>query len=128
MFIRFVTGQVHNNSHVSAGLFCAVRDLLWSDGLPEYEFDALWDLRTWFNAYLDSPFDHLRYDRRYDQAICWFKATAGAYLERAWGLVRILERNDIFVWTIRSKKIGYVYYEDDAQVFAAPFHDMRRIL
>ena len=128
MFIRFITGQIHKDSHVSTGLFCAARDLLWSDGLPEYEFDALSELRRWFSAYLDSPFDHLSHDERYDRAICWFKATAGEYLERAWDLVTILERNDVYVWTIRSQKTGYVYYEDDAQVFAEPFHDLHQIL
>ena len=128
MFIRFITGQIHKDSHVSTGLFCAVRDLLWSAGLPDYEFDALWELRGWFDVYLESPFDHLSLDERYDRAICWFKATAYEYLERAWDLVAILERNDVYVWTIRSQKTGYVYYEDEAQVFAEPFHDLRQIL
>ena len=128
MFIRFSTGQVHRRSHVPAGLFCAASELLRADDLPDYEFDVLCELRRWFNTYLDSPFDHLPHDQCYDRAICWFKATADAYLERAWDLVTILERNDIFVWTIRSHKTGYVHYEDEAQVFAEPFHDVRVIL
>ena len=128
MFIRFTSGELDPYARVRAGLFCAARDLLWSDDLPEYEFDALCELRSWFNTYLDSPFDHLPDHRRYDRAICWFKATAGPYLERAWDLVTILERNDILIWAIRAKKTGYIYYEDDAQVFAEPFHDLRQIL
>ena len=35
------------------------------------------------------------------------------------------ERNDVLIWTIRSRKTGYVYYEDEAQVFAEPFDDVR---
>ena len=128
MFIRFVTGQIHKDSHVSAGLFWAARDLLWSDELPGYEYEALVQLRAWFNAYLDSPFEYLANNKRYDRAVCWFRATASEYLERAWEIVTILERNDVYVWTIRSEKTGYVYYEDHAQVFAEPFHDVRQIL
>jgi hypothetical protein len=40
-------------------------------------------------------------------------------------MITILERNDIFIWTIRSRKTGCVYYEDEAQVFAEPFDDVR---
>src|SRR5688572_9578929 len=111
MFIRFVSAEIDERSHVTAGLFCAASQLRWSEGLPDYEFDALTELRDWFNAHLDSPFDHLPLERRYEQAICWFKPTAREHLERAWELVAVLERNDVLIWTIKSRRTGYVYYE-----------------
>ena len=83
---------------------------------------------NWFNAYLASPFDYLPNSRWFDRAICWFKPTAREHLERAWDLVAILERNDMFVWTITSAQVGKVYYEDDVQVFAQPYREMRRVL
>jgi hypothetical protein len=125
MFIRFVSSEVDEDSHVSAGLFCAASKLRWTDELPDYEFDALSDLRNWFNIHLESPFDHLPRTGRYERAICWFKPTALEYLARAWEMITILERNDVLIWTIRSRKTGYVYYEDDAQIFAEPFDDVR---
>jgi hypothetical protein len=128
MFIRFVTGQIHENSHVMAGLFCAASKLCWADDLPDYEFDALKELRGWFNVHLNSPFDYLTAERRYDRAVCWFKSSAREHLERAWELVAILERNDILIWTIKSGKTGRIHYEDEVQVFAEPFHDVWRIL
>jgi hypothetical protein len=126
MFIRFVSGRVHEDSHVWTGLFCAAFELR-SSGLPDYEIDALVELRDWFNVNLDSPFDHLRSSDRFDRAICWFKHTARDHLRKAWELATVLERNDVLIWTIRSKRTGYVYYEDEVQVFAEPFNDVRLV-
>ena len=77
MFIRFVSSDIDEGSHVSAGLFCAASQLRSVDGLPEYEFDALSDLRNWFNIHLESPFDHLPRTGRYERAICWFNQLRG---------------------------------------------------
>src|SRR5215813_6782947 len=120
MLIRFVSGEIDPRSHVAAGLFCAASELRWSDGLPDYEFDALIELRDWFNIHLRSPFGYLSHCRRYDRAVCWFKSSAHEHLARAWELVAILERNDMLIWTIRSPRVGYIHYEDDVQVFAQP--------
>jgi hypothetical protein len=125
MFIRFVSSEIHYRSHVTAGLFCAASRLRWTDGLPEHELDALSELRDWFNIHLESPFEYLPRNGRYERAICWFKPTAREQLARAWEMATILERNDVLIWTIRSRKTGYVYYEDEAQVFAEPFGDVR---
>ena len=125
MFIRFVSSEIDEDSHVSAGLFCAVSQLSWTDGLPQYEFDALSELRDWFDIHLKSPIHHLPRTCRYERAVCWFKPTAREHLARAWEMIAILERNDVLIWTIRSRKTGYVYYEDEAQVFAEPFDDVR---
>ena len=50
---------------------------------------------------------------------------AREHLERAWELVAILERNDVLIWTIKSPRTGYVHYEDEVQVFARPYDDVR---
>jgi len=125
MFIRFLSSEIDERSQVAAGLFRAASKLRWTDELPDYEFDALSDLGKWFNIHLESPFDHLPRTGRYERAICWFKPTAREHLARAWEMSTILERNDVLIWTIRSPKTGYVYYEDEAQVFAEPFDDVR---
>jgi hypothetical protein len=125
MFIRFISGQVDERSHLAAGLFCAVSELRWSEGLPDYEFDAITELRDWFNAHLSSPFDYLQRDKRYHPAVCWFKATAQEHLTKAWELAAILERNNVLIWTVRSRITGYVHYEDEVQIFARPYDDVR---
>lgn len=128
MFIRFVCGDIDERSHVAAGLFCAASQLRWSDDLPDYEFDALTELKEWFNAHMDSPFDHLARDHRYESAVSWFKSTAREHLARALELVAILERNDVLIWTIKSPRTGYVHYEDAIQVFARPYDDVRLLM
>ena len=128
MFIRFVSGKIDEDSLVAAGLFCAASELRWSEGLPDYEFEALKELRDWFNVHLASPFDHLPRDRRYDRGICWFKPTAHEHLRRAWELAAILERNGVLIWTIRSPRTGYIHYEDEVQVFAQPYDDVRLLM
>jgi hypothetical protein len=128
MFIRFVSAQIDKDSHVAAGLFCAASDLAQSGGLPDYEYDMLSELRHWFSVNMESPFDYLPCDSRYEQAICWFKASARQHLARAWELVAVLERNDTLIWTIRSKRTGYIHYEDEVQVFARPYYDLRQKL
>ena len=126
MFIRFLSSEIDERSQVAAGLFCAAAKLKWAEELPDYEFDALSAVSNWFDIHLESPFHHLpKTSRRYERAISWFKPTAGEHLARAWELITILERNDVFIWTIRSFRTGYVYYEDEAQVFAEPFNDLR---
>ena len=128
MFIRFISGEIDDDSHVPAGLFCAAYELRCSYALPQYELDALDELRDWFNLYLESPLDYLPRRKRYDLGVCWFKSTAREHLTKAWELVTILERNDVLIWTIRAPRTGYVYYEDAVQVFAVPYYDSRRRL
>ena len=114
---------------MSAGLFTTAFDLLYDPLLPYDEYWALRDLIDWFNKYLKGPFDYrLKAAWRAQRAICWFKPTAHEYLARAWEMASILERNDVFIRTIKVERTGYVLYEDEAQVLAEPFADIRKVL
>ena len=128
MFIRFFSGEVNESSHVAAGIFTAAYELWESNELPAYELDALIELEIWFCSHMKAPFDYLREHPRYDQSICWFKSAAREHLARAWELVTILERNGVFIWTIKSERPGHVHYEDDVQVFARPYPEVRLLL
>ena len=128
MYIRFYSGEIDAESQVSAGFFSAAYELLCADALPDYEYDALKELQYWFRDYLDSPFDHLPHSECYDRAVCWFKPTAHEHLARAWEMVAILERNDIWIWTIKAPRVGYIQYEDEVQVLALPCKKTRWLL
>jgi hypothetical protein len=129
MFIRFVSGEIDTDSHVSAGLFCAAFNLLDEMHVIEDDFAALADLMRWFRVNLNGPFEYrLRLPWRARRAICWFKPTAHAHLSRAWELATILERNNVPIRMIKSRKTGYILYEDEAQVLAEPFADIRQVL
>ena len=126
MFIRFVSSEVDEDSHVSAGLFCAAFKLLDEMVLSDHEYDAVADLMGWFRVNLRGPFEYrLRSRWRAPRSICWFRCTAYEHLARARDLATILEDRDVFIRTIRCHKTGYVLYEDEIQVLAQPFADMR---
>ena len=129
MFIRFVSGEIDEDAHVSAGLFCAAFKLLDETVLPDHEYAAIANLMAWFRMHLNGPFEHrLKSAWRAKRAICWFKPTAHEHLAQAWEMATILERNNVLVRMIKARKTGYVLCEDEAQVFAEPFADIRRIL
>jgi hypothetical protein len=129
VFIRFVSGEIHECSHVSTGLFQTAFELMYDPLLPDDEYDLLRDLMDWFNEYLKGPSEYrLRAAWRLEQAISWFKPTAHKHLSRAWEMASILERNGVLIRMIKAKRTGYVLYEDEAQVFAEPFADIRRVL
>lgn len=128
MFIRFVSAEIHSDSQLAAGLFCAAYHLRNSETLPDYESDGLTRLLGWFDLHMSSPFEYLLDDRRHASAICWFKPAATEHIARAWELVGILDRNDILIWTIKSPRVGYIHYEDEVQVLARPYREVRLLL
>ncbi|MEA2204621.1 MAG: hypothetical protein QOE77_1397 [Blastocatellia bacterium] len=126
MFMRFVSSEVDGNSHVSTGLFCAAFALLDEMAPSEYEYSAVRELIGWFNVNLRGPFEYrLRSSWRAPRAICWFRCSAHEHLARARELAMILDDRNVFIRTIKCYKTGYVLYEDDVQVLAQPFADMR---
>lgn len=129
MFIRFVCGEIDEDSHVLAGLFCAAFDLIDEGKLPDHDYAELAELMRWFRLNLKGPFEHrLRKPWRARRSICWFKSDAYEHVTHAWQMVNVLERNDVFMGVIKSRTAGYVIYEDEAQVLAHPFADVRRRL
>ncbi|HET6976452.1 MAG TPA: hypothetical protein VFI24_09020 [Pyrinomonadaceae bacterium] len=88
MYIRFYSGVIDERSHIATGLFNAASELRWANGLSDHDFDALTELKFWFNEHLESPFDYLSRARRYDRAVCWFKSTAQEHLTPSMGISR----------------------------------------
>jgi len=129
MFIRFVCGEIDEDSHVLAGLFCAAFDLIKTEKLSDHDYAELADLMRWFRLNLKGPFEHrLRKPWRAQRSICWFKSDADEHVKHAWQMMNVLERNDVFMQVIKSRTAGYIIYEDAAQVLAQPSADVRRLL
>ena len=129
MFIRFVSGEIDEDSHVLEGLFCAAYRLLNETWLPDYEYEALREPLVWFSNNMKSPFKY-RLEPAWlaRQSLCWFRPTASEHLRRAWEMVAILEDHQIFVRTVKCHRPGYILYEDRSQVLAYPYADVRRLL
>lgn len=131
MFLRFIGTEIHEDSRVSMGLFCAAEKLLDEVGLYEYEYDELMECITWFRRHLRDPYRYRleREDRRLAyRSICWFRSTAHEHLRHAWEIVAILEERDFLMRMIKTEVPGYIIYEDEAQVLAHPYADIRRLL
>lgn len=54
--------------------------------------------------------------------ISWLKPEAENAIRHFWVIKDILENNGFPVDVIKSKRPGYVVYEDDYQIVAEPFH------
>lgn len=118
-YIRFVIGRNDEDSHVEQGVFQAAAQALEWQSITGSEADELNELRTWFNENLEKPTSFGRDKLRL--GICWFKTDATEHVSRVWAMVRILERNGIYVKKIRTDKPGYLIYEDEWQLVAEPF-------
>jgi hypothetical protein len=120
-YIRFIVGRRDEDSHVEQGVFqVAARALEWHTitGPDAIELD---ELGAWFNQNLEKPTSFGRGSA--SRGICWFRTDANEHISRMWEMVRILERNGIFVKKITTDRPGYVVYKDEAQIVAEPFRE-----
>ena len=118
-YIRFVIGRKDEDSHVEQGIFQALAQALEWHIITGSDADELNELEAWFGENLEKPTSFGRDKLRL--GICWFKTRATEHISRIWEMVRILERNGIYVKKIRTDKPGYVIYEDKWQLVAEPF-------
>ena len=126
MFIRFVTANVIRQLRVEAGVFTVAYAVARESFVPEHERSRLAELLAWFDSNLRVPKRLTRSRRSCDhRAICWFKPSAKEHISQMRELVWILENNLVFIRMVRARHPGYVVYEDEAQVAAEPFRDLR---
>lgn len=128
MYIRFVVGEVDEDSGQSTGVFQAIYGLRDTGKLCAYEETILDELRQWFKTHLQIPdrFTAAKspYYRKQNRAISWFKDTAHEHVSRIREMVAMLENHGVAVRMIKADRVGYVVYEDDIQVVAEPFSDL----
>jgi hypothetical protein len=118
-YIRFVIGRKDEDSHVEQGIFQAAAQALEWRSIIGSDADELNELRMWFSENLEKPTSFGRDTLRL--GICWFKTGSTEHISRIWEMVRILERNGIYVRKIRTDRPGYLIYEDEWQLVAEPF-------
>jgi hypothetical protein len=118
-YVRFVIGRKDEDSHVEQGIFQAAAQATEWQSVTGSDADELNELRGWFSEDLEKPTSFGRDKLRL--GICWFKTGATEHISRIWDMVRILERNGIYVKKIKTDKPGYVIYEDEWQLVAEPF-------
>jgi hypothetical protein len=127
MFLRFVTKEMHDESHQDLGVFHAAGKLRDSGSLSAAEEARLQEIRDWFNNHLEKPtrFTSAKppYYRKRQNGISWFKDSAQEHIGRMSEMIMLLEHHDVPVRMIKTSRPGYVVYEDEFQVVAVPFAD-----
>ena len=129
MYLRFVVAKIDEDSERALGVFHAVWNLRDAGKLLAYEEDQHDRVRWWFDENLERPtrFTAAKapYWRKKNRALSWFKDTAINHIAQIRRLVAILENHGVHVLTLRAKRVGYVVYEDQYQIVAEPFADMK---
>jgi hypothetical protein len=125
MFVRFVVPSLGRQRWGLTGIIRATLDLKDARRLT-YDEEACFDeIYNWFNECLPVPwrFSRSRRSGAASNAICWFKPDATTCIRKARILASLLENYGLFTELIRTRKPGYIVYEDWLQVAAEPFHD-----
>jgi hypothetical protein len=129
MFLRFVISEVHEESHEELGVFQAAFRLRNNGALSEQEEAAFEEIREWFSRNLNRParFTSAKppFYRKRQNGISWFKDSAQEHISKIREMAALLERHDVAVQMIKSTRPGYIVYEDDFQIVAAPFADSK---
>jgi hypothetical protein len=87
MFLRFVTADVHEESHEDLGVFQAAFRLRNNDLLSNQEEATFHEIREWFNRNLEKPtrFTNANppFYRKRQNGTSWFKDSAHEHFKRS---------------------------------------------
>jgi hypothetical protein len=130
--IRFAGSPIDPHSGQSLGIFQLAARIAREGQLTAEDRASLRAHLRWFNRNLAQPrrFSHHRDGFRRSGsgiwmrepiAISWFKAAASAHLRHIEGMATLLGRSGVELHELRTRRPGYVVYEDDHQVVAVPF-------
>ena len=110
---------------MAKGLFTAAGELVREGKLSVHEESELKTALGWFGTHVPVP-DRFSKNRnashKNTHGLSWYKSDAVEALKKMRGLVSILEEHGLIVETVRTKRPGYIVYEDEIQIVAEPFH------
>jgi hypothetical protein len=128
-FIRFVVGEIHEDSARELGVFQAAFRLRNDGRLLEYEEAVLRETLDWFNEHLEKPSrlttSKPPHYRKQARAISWFKSSAKEHISRVREIIAILDSHNVSTRMVKTVRPGYVVYEDEFQIAAEPFKDVK---
>jgi hypothetical protein len=131
MYLRFVLPIKNSDTGGDDGVFRVAYDLQREGDLTPDERQELEGLLGWFGDNLAIPTRFNRskskgYYRRATKGISWFKSSAKVHVANMYRLAAILARQGYHVSVIKTSRPGYVVHEDDHQIVAEPFSDIRK--
>lgn len=121
VYLRFVVDKRHSDSTRRTGLFQAIADLRARE-LAAEQLDEVDQLLSWFGDNLAAP-RVLAHGRASPAAICWFCDSAVEHIARMRALARLFDDYAMFTHVLKTRRPGYVVYEDAHQVAAIPFRE-----
>jgi hypothetical protein len=127
MFIRLVVPSRDEDCHCLTGVFQAAYRLSDHGRFTDGEQGLFDSLCRWFNVRLPVPARLARSRRPHAHcnAVCWFKPDAGECIRRVRQLAALLDQHGVATEELRTRRPGYVVYEDAYQVVAVPFRSTR---
>lgn len=125
MFIRFVVANIDDDSGRRQGLFQAGDSLRMCGEMSTRDANNLDSLCAWFEAHLPVPsrFSVSSKPHAKAQALSWFHDTATEHISKMRDCQCILDNYGLHVTMLKTKRPGYIVFEDLCQVVAYPFAD-----
>ncbi len=129
VFVRFVIRNTDEISGYREGFFSEAYRIRRERLLHSYEHQRLDELLNWLGRHLDVPkrFNRSRSKgawRRNTRGICWFKSASVEHVSKAQQVARIMRRNGIDIFELKTARPGFLVFEDEHQVVAEPFRDV----
>lgn len=130
-FVRFViASRTHEESQTAIGLVALAYELSESSTASSEVVQELQRWLSWFEENLDIPdrFNRTKskgWYRRATRGISWLRSTATEHISAMQALATVVSKCGYGVTEVREDRVGYVIYEDEAQVVAEPFRDTR---
>ena len=124
MFLRFVGAEIDLRTGKHKGIFTLAHDLIETNTLSKHEEDNLKELLKWLSKNLPIPtrFSKNRNNSHKENiSTSWIKDSANDIIAKIWEIKHVLETHEITIDVLRSKKPGYIVYEDDVQIVVDPF-------
>ena len=128
-FVRFVVPDVvHAESRMAIGVIALAYDLRDARETRAEVKAALQQALRWFETKLAVPDRFNRtsskgWYRRKTRGISWLRSSATEHVAAMRRLGELVSACGYRVAEISTDRVGYVIYEDDAQVVAEPFRD-----
>lgn len=130
MYLRFVLPKRNPDTGIADGVFEVAYELRREGDPSQSDREELGDLPRWFGENLQVPTKFNRtkskgYHRRTTKGISWLKSSARLHVTKMHRLAALLRDQGHHVTMIKSANPGYLVYEDEHQVGAETFRDLR---
>lgn len=128
MYLRFTGKEIDLRSGNPKGIISVAYDLIESNELLVYEYDMVMSVLHWFNCNLRVPNKFSRSRNSYNKnnrGLSWVKSASSGVVGKLMELKALIEMKGILIDIQKTKKPGYIVYEDEHQVVAEPFNKNR---